>query len=110
MLQLSPSRAPRHSTLPTAGTVLAWLCILLVLVTGSIHLLHTHPQGDDAASAACGLCAVAHLSVLPAPAVQQPMVAQCFTGFAVRTVQAPPPRFFHPSLYVRPPPVLTSPA
>ncbi len=90
--------------------MLAWLCVVLVLVTGSIHLLHTHPQGDDAAGTACGLCAVAHLSVLPVPVAQQPVVSQTFTAFAAQAVQSPPARTFHPSLYVRPPPVATSPA
>lgn len=103
--KLSAARLPRQTT---ARSVLAWLCILLILVTGCIHLLHQHPAGDDAASAACGLCAVAHLSVLPVPVLEQPVVAYAFTSFDPESIQAPPPRFFHPSLYVRPPPALTT--
>ena len=110
MPQWSTSRVPRPGTVSTARFVLAWLCVVLILVTGCVHLLHQHPQGDEAASAACGLCAVAHLSVLPVPVLEQPVIAQAFTSFEPQSFQAPPPRFLHPSLYVRPPPVLTDPA
>ena len=47
------------------------LCVLLVVVTGTVQVAHTHADGADT-HADCSLCAVAHITVhlaqTPAPA------------------------------------------
>ncbi len=110
MIKLNQARRTRRTDWKQFRQVLAWLCVVLILVTGSVHLLHQHPAGEDATAPPCGLCAVAHMVVLPVPVIQQPVVAQAFTTFVLQQVQAPPPRTAAPNLYVRPPPVLTLPA
>jgi hypothetical protein len=43
--------------------LLALVCVLLVVILGSVQVAHTHADGADHAD--CALCAAAHVSVHP---------------------------------------------
>jgi hypothetical protein len=82
--------------------LLALLCVLLVVVLGSVQVAHTH--ADGAAHADCALCAAAHISVHP---VQAPSPAPTTSVVAVVEVLAPSilPRTLSTfALFTRPPP------
>jgi hypothetical protein len=86
-------------------TVLAGLCIVLVLLVGAAQLLHSH--GANAPSdASCSLCLVAHLAASPAPIVAGPAVAGVSSpvGPADRVFSVPRTPLL--VLFIRPPPVL----
>jgi hypothetical protein len=80
------------------------LCVLLILFVGAAQTLHMHAP-DESANPGCSLCAVAHVSALPAPVLATPVVAEM-----VATVPRAPKavsarnQFFSFGLYVRPPP------
>jgi hypothetical protein len=83
---------------------LALLCVLLVLATGTIQAVHSHPVGDISHSD-CALCLTAHVAV----EVAQAPVA-LFVSSVVSAVEVfdPPTRmktFFTFALFTRPPPV-----
>jgi len=83
---------------------LALLCVLLVLATGTIQAVHSHPVGDIS-HADCALCIAAHVAV----DVAQPPVALVVAS-VVSAVEVfdPPTRmrtFFTFALFTRPPPV-----
>ncbi len=58
--------------------LLALLCVLLVVVLGSVQVAHTHADGNET-HADCALCAAAHITVhpvhAPAPAPTTSVVA-----------------------------------
>ena len=62
--------ARKQRTGPRRGFVLALLCILLVIIAGTIQVAHSHPHSLDN-HADCSLCATAHVAVhlvhIPAP-------------------------------------------
>jgi hypothetical protein len=83
--------------------LLALLCVFLVVVTGTIQVVHAHPVGDIS-HADCSLCATAHVTVQ----VVEPPVA-LFVSAVVAAVEAsvPPIRtgtVFTFALFTRPPP------
>lgn len=86
------------------GIFLAFLCVVLVVVCGTIQLVHTHPQGD-VSRADCALCATAHVVVqISAPSV----TLRVTPVVAMLEAPAPPVRFGIFStfaLFTRPPPV-----
>jgi len=87
--------------------LVALLCVVLILFVGAAQTLHVHAQ-DEAASANCSLCAVAHVSALATPVMATPVVAEVVASIAQPEPVSVPQRFFSFSLYVRPPPALTT--
>jgi hypothetical protein len=85
----------------------ALVCVLLILFVGAAQVLHMHAQ-DEAANASCSLCAVAHAAALPAPVLGTLAVAEAVATIAAPYAVSAPNRFFAFSLYVRPPPAVTS--
>jgi hypothetical protein len=89
--------------------LLALLCVLLVVVAGTVQVAHTHADGA-VTHADCSLCVAAHITVqlvqTPAPA---PSVA------VVTVLEAEPPTVLPIALstfalFTRPPPVGFVPA
>jgi len=85
--------------------ILALVCILLVFFVGSAQLLHAH-SASEAPNGTCGLCAVAHLSVIPAAVLASPIAVETVESVSLPALGATPPRHRTYSLYVRPPPAL----
>ena len=52
----------RLRALPPWRMLLAILCVLLVVVTGTVQAVHFHTDGADG-HANCSLCATAHVSI-----------------------------------------------
>ncbi len=88
--------------------LVAFVCILLVLLVGSAQLLHTHPAGDLAGDPTCSLCAVAHLTALPAPVLDGPVTAEAILLLRGVCCLTAPSRYFATALHVRPPPASTT--
>lgn len=101
------SNAYRRNESQSFRAVLAWLCVLLILLVGAAQLLHTH-AGDEASGSSCSLCAVAHCSALPAPAVAEPLVVETVQPLRHVTPMCRSLRHLSFELYVRPPPALTT--
>jgi hypothetical protein len=89
--------------------LLALLCVLLVVVAGTVQVAHTHADGTDT-HANCSLCAAAHITVhlaqTPAPAP---------TAAVVAVLESLPPAVAPSALstfalFTRPPPVAAVPA
>jgi hypothetical protein len=83
---------------------LTLLCVLLVLATGTIQAVHSHPVGDIS-HADCALCITAHVAVEVA---QPPAAIVVSSVVSAVEVFYPSPRtktFFTFALYTRPPPV-----
>lgn len=89
-------------------SVVALLCILLILIVGAAQLLHTHSAGDETVNPGCSLCAVAHLAAISAPTPAGLVKAESISLFREAVPAQAPPRYFARSLHVRPPPVLTA--
>jgi hypothetical protein len=84
--------------------LLALLCLFLVVATGTVQAVHTHPVGDIS-HADCSLCATAHVT---AQVVEPP--ATLLVAGVVTHVEASVPSirtgtFFTFALFTRPPPV-----
>jgi hypothetical protein len=84
--------------------LLALLCILLVVVLGSVQVAHTHADGNET-HADCALCAAAHITVHP---IHAPAPAP--TTFIVATLEPLTPSILPCALatfalFTRPPPV-----
>jgi hypothetical protein len=89
--------------------LLALLCVLLVVVAGTVQVAHSHADGADT-HAGCSLCAAAHVTVnlvqTPAPVPAASIVA---------VVETLPPAVIPSALctfalFTRPPPVAALPA
>ncbi len=85
--------------------LLALLCVLLVVVLGTVQVAHTHADGA-ANHADCALCAAAHVSVHP---IHAPSPAPTISVVAV--VESLPqsilPRILSTfALFTRPPPAV----
>ena len=89
--------------------LLALLCVLLVVVAGTVQVAHTHADGADTHSS-CSLCAAAHVSVdlvqSPAPAPEVSVIAVLEKRPAAIVSSA----LFTFALFTRPPPVAVVPA
>lgn len=105
MKYLQTSRTDSPQTLRVLTVI---LCVLLILFVGAAQAMHSHAQ-DEAANPGCSLCAVAHVTALPAPMLASPLVAEMVAAVAhpPETLSAPK-QFFSFSLYVRPPPAATT--
>jgi len=82
--------------------LLALVCVLLVVVLGTVQVAHTHADGADHAN--CALCAAAHVSVHP---IHAPSPAP--TTSVVAVVESLPPSILPHALstfalFTRPPP------
>jgi hypothetical protein len=89
--------------------LLGLLCILLVVVSGTLQVAHTHTDGADA-HANCSLCVAAHVTV---QLVQSPFPAPTIS--VVSILEALPPSVVPSALstfalFTRPPPVAAVPA
>jgi hypothetical protein len=89
--------------------LLAILCVVLVVCTGTVQVAHTHADGADT-HADCSLCAIAHIAVhmTQTPTAAPPVVV-------VAVLQALPPVLLPNALstfalFTRPPPVAAVPA
>jgi hypothetical protein len=89
--------------------LLAILCVLLVVVSGTLQIAHTHADGADT-HANCSLCAAAHITVHLAQApVPVPVATVISVLHAVpRTVASTALCTF--ALFTRPPPADVVPA
>jgi hypothetical protein len=86
----------------------ALLCVLLVVVAGTVQVAHTH--ADAATHADCSLCVAAHVSV---HLVQTPIPAPSVAVFS--TLETEPLSFLPAALstfalFTRPPPAAVVPA
>ena len=88
-------------------TLVVLLCVLLILFVGATQALHIHAT-DEAANPGCSLCAVAHVTAIPAPVLAGPVIAESVAHVAPPDSAEVPQRFFSFSLYVRPPPSSTT--
>jgi hypothetical protein len=106
MNALYPSRRGQSQT---PRTLVVLLCVLLMLFVGATQALHIHAS-NEAVNPGCSLCAVAHVTALPAPALASPVVSEIVATVAEPDPITAPQRFFSFSLYVRPPPATTTPS
>jgi hypothetical protein len=99
----------RNSATSAWRVFLAFFCILLVVVAGTVQVAHSHADGTDT-HADCSLCSAAHVIVhlvqTPAPAPSVAVVIQ---------VEAEPPTVLPVALstfalFTRPPPAAVFPA
>jgi len=104
MSALDPSR---RSDRQTSRTLVVLLCVLLMLFVGATQSLHIHASGE-AANPGCSLCAVAHVTAIPAPVLAEPVVAESVAHVVPPDSALVPQRFFSFDLYVRPPPATTT--
>jgi hypothetical protein len=100
---------PGERTRSTWRILLALVCVLLVVVAGTVQVAHTHADGTDT-HADCSLCAAAHITVHLA---QTPIPAP--VAVVVRVPEALPPSILPHTLsmfalFTRPPPVAAVPA
>ena len=101
--------APKHRAEHRWRLLLAILCVVLLVFTGTVQVAHTHADGADT-HANCSLCAVAHIAVHLA---QAPAPVQ--TTAIVAILHALPPDLLPSALstfalFTRPPPVTAVPA
>ena len=89
-------------------TLVALLCIALVLFLGAAQVLHTHGPhaADEAQNPNCSLCSVAHLAALPIPFLDRPVAVETVTPVRAPDQAQPPPRQFTFSTLIRPPPAV----
>ena len=85
--------------------LLALVCVLLAVVSGTVHATHSHSDGS-ANHANCSLCAVSHVTV---QLVQTPVPAPATTVIAMIEAIGPsytPSALSTFALFTRPPPVV----
>jgi hypothetical protein len=88
---------------------LALVCVLLVVVAGTVQVAHTHADGT-VTHADCSLCVAAHIAV---PLVQIPAPAPPVAVVSALEVEPPsvlPIALSTFALFTRPPPVGAVPA
>jgi hypothetical protein len=95
---------PKPNVQSSWRVFLALLCVLLVLATGTIQAVHSHPVGEIS-HADCALCVTAHVAI---EVVQPPVtlaVASVVSAIEVFDPLTRTKTFFTFALYTRPPPV-----
>jgi hypothetical protein len=104
----------RCSVFPTPHMRSPWrlflgtLCVLLVLLGGTISATHSHAN-DSIAHGDCGLCAVAHATAKAGTPFVPLVVALVFIRLeVVQTSSRPRTRLSDFALFTRPPPVDSS--
>jgi hypothetical protein len=103
-------RDRRHSGTGWGTLLLAVLCVLLVVVSGTLQVAHTHADGSDTHTD-CSLCAAAHITVqvvqhAPAPVPATAVVAVLHT----LSPAILPVSLSTFALFTRPPPVAAAAA
>ena len=98
----------QHRTGPSWRILLAFLCVMLVVVLGTMQVAHTHADGADHAD--CALCSAVHITVHP---VHSPPPTP--TTSVVAVLEALPQSILSISvaifaLFMRPPPCVSVPA
>jgi hypothetical protein len=95
------TRRPSPFALGSWRTVLALLCIVLVLATATVELTHSHADGDHAD---CALCVVAHIVIqtVTAPALLILFACIAAVALAARALILAKATLF--AFYTRPPP------
>ena len=90
-------------------TLLALVCLVLVVLAGTVQVAHTHADGS-VTHADCSLCAAAHIAVQAAQSpVPAPAVA-VFTALEELPLSVLPAAISTFALFTRPPPVDIVPA
>lgn len=82
------------------------LCIVLVLVSGTLSVTHSHAKAVDE-HGACGLCVSAHMTAHLAAPAPQLILTQVFIELEPATPVARAQATPHFALFSRPPPVST---
>ncbi|WP_353071691.1 hypothetical protein [Tunturiibacter gelidiferens] len=98
------SLRPKTNTQGSWRIFLALLCVLLVLATGTIQAVHSHPV-DDISHADCALCVTAHVAVEVAQPPVTLFVASVVSAIEVFDPTTRTKTFFTFALFTRPPPV-----
>lgn len=88
--------------------LLAILCVVLVVFTGTVQVAHTHADADTHAD--CSLCAVAHITVHMAQAPASAPPAVVVTALHTLPPALLPVALSTFALFTRPPPVAAVPA
>lgn len=94
--------ARRHTALSLVS-ILGILCIVLVLVTGVVHVAHFHPNGQ--LDQDCSLCITAHQAVQVAAIVVVILCSQPLVHRVAERIEPAPRQRFVQQLANRPPPV-----
>ena len=94
--------ARRHTALSLAS-ILGILCIVLVLVTGVVHVAHFHANGQ--LDQDCSLCITAHQAVQVAAIVVVILCSQPVVHRVAERIEPAPRQRFVQQLANRPPPV-----
>ncbi|MBB5338063.1 hypothetical protein [Tunturiibacter gelidoferens] len=98
------SLRPKTNTQGSWRIFLALLCVLLVLATGTIQAVHSHPV-DDISHADCALCVTAHVAVEVAQPPVTLFVASVVSATEVFDPLTRTKTFSTFALFTRPPPV-----
>jgi hypothetical protein len=98
------SLRPKPNAQGSWRILLALLCVLLVLATGTIQAVHSHPVGDIS-HADCALCVTAHVAVEVAQPPVALVVASVVSAVEVFDPSTRTKTFFTFALFTRPPPV-----
>lgn len=89
--------------------VLAAVCVLGVMLSGTVQAAHSHADGT-ASHANCSLCTTAHVAVHPAAAPAPVSVARVATRVELLPLSELPSQVSAFSHFTRPPPEATLPA
>ena len=103
------SLGPKPNVQSSWRIFLALLCMLLVLATGTVQAVHSHPVGDIS-HADCALCVTAHVAVEVAQPPVTLAVASVVSAIEVFDPSTRMKTFFTFALFTRPPPVDSVPA
>jgi hypothetical protein len=98
------SLGPKPNVQSSWRIFLALLCVLLVLATGTIQAVHSHPVGEIS-HADCALCITAHVAVEVAQPPATLIIASVVSAIEVFDPPTRTKTFFTFALYTRPPPV-----
>ena len=101
---MTPLTQTRSEPAERLRRALAAFCVLLILLVGAAHLLHTHPN-QSAEDAGCSLCVVAHLAAVPVALIAGPVLAESVRFVTFATPALSPARSHALALRIRPPPV-----
>ena len=88
----------------TQGIFLALLCVVLVILGGTIQVAHGHQPGSVSHSD-CSLCTTAHLVILASLPVAVLVLARQVAEVDALLQTVPPRTLFVFELFTRPPPV-----
>ena len=104
------SRSTRRAgTVRSLRVILAVACVLLVMLTGTVQVVHSHAGGDDS-HASCSLCVTAHVAVHLTQAQAPTPAARVVARIETRPPAELPSGSTAFSHFSRPPPSLNLPA